>query len=460
MPTATSSLPYDQRPVNQRLSHIDGDNGLPFIGRSIDMFRDPVGLFRSYYERFGTISRISITGFKTVLLNHPDYAERVLLDRNKNFSCKMGWEPHMGDFFAGGLVMRDFGEHRAHRRIATESFKRDAMVEYTSQVQDVTAATVDRWSKAGEFLVHDEIKQLLIDIAFGVFCWLDESDQHLTTAVNDAFTDMMEGSIGYIRLDLPGLAYRRGLRGRAYLKQFFLDRIEKKRASDDRDSFAAFCKATTEDGEYYSDEDIANHMIFLMLAAHDTTASASTMAAYHLAHEQGVQDELAAEVRATLAESGPFTYDSLFRTLPLMEGVFHETIRMHPPVPMLMRRTVRACEIDGVPIPADSMVCVPVNFLQRHPEFWTDPNRFDPHRFSEERQEHRQHSFMWLPFGGGAHKCIGLHFARVLFTSLYSEIVKNYRIEFTKPGYFPTKIQHLPFTKPADGCPVRLVPRD
>ncbi|MEZ4328604.1 MAG: cytochrome P450 [Polyangiales bacterium] len=456
MQTTAAALPYDQRPPNKNLRHIDGDDGLPFLGRTIEMVRDPAVLFGDQYKRFGRISRVSITGFKTVLLNHPDYAETVLLDRDKNFSCKMGWKSHMGEFFDGGLVMRDFGEHRNHRRIATESFRREAMLEYTSQVQDVTKATVQRWGAARDIVIYDEIKRLLLDIAFNVFCWLDERDASEIPNINRAFSQMMEGAVGMVRFDLPGLSYHRGLEGRRYLKRFFLERIERKRASDDRDSFAAFCRATQENGEPYSDEDIANHMVFLMLAAHDTTASAATMAAYHLAHNQDIQEELRAELAAT---EGPIGYDTMFRTMPLMAGVFHETIRMHPPVAMLLRRTVRACEIDGVAIPADTMVCVPVAFLQRHPDFWTNPDSFDPHRFDEGRMEHRRHTFSWLPFGGGAHKCIGLHFARLLFTSLYAELLNQYRIEYRKPNYFPTKVQNLPFAKPTDGLPVRLVPR-
>lgn len=454
--TATAALPYDQRPPNKHLGHIQGDYGYPFLGRTIEMVKDPNALFADQYQRFGRISRTSITGFKTVVLNHPDYADVVLLDRDKNFSCKMGWKGHMGEFFDGGLVMRDFGEHRNHRRIATESFKRETMIEYATQVQSVTEATVKRWGESREMLMYDGIKQLLLDIAFGVFCWLDESDKAQLPQINRAFSEMMEGSVGMVRVDWPGTSYHRGLEGRRYLKRFFLERIDRKRASNDRDSFAAFCRATQEDGTPYSDEDIANHMIFLMLAAHDTTASAATMAAYHLANSQDVQDELAA---AVLATPRPIGYDTMFRTLPLMAGVFHETIRMHPPVAMLLRRTVKACEIDGIAIPADTMVCVPVAFLQRHPEFWTNPNAFDPHRFDEGREEHKGHPFMWLPFGGGAHKCIGLHFARLLFTSLYAELLSQYRIEFQKPGYFPTKVQNLPFAKPTDGLPVRLVPR-
>lgn len=223
--TATATLPYDQRPTNKHLGHLKGDNGLPFLGRTIEMVKDPNALFADQYQRFGRISRTSITGFKTVVLNHPDYADVVLSDRDKNFSCKMGWKDHMGEFFDGGLVMRDFGEHRNHRRIATESFRREAMIEYTTQVQSVTEATVQRWGAQRELLIYDGIKRLLLDIAFGVFCWLDKSDEAEIPEINRAFTDMMEGSVGMVRVDWPGTAYHRGLEGRRYLKRFFLERM-------------------------------------------------------------------------------------------------------------------------------------------------------------------------------------------------------------------------------------------
>ena len=70
---------------------------------------------------------VGITGNKCVLLLHPDYAQRVLMDREKNFSIKMGWESVMAEFFQGGLVMRDYDEHRIHRGIMNSSFKPPAM---------------------------------------------------------------------------------------------------------------------------------------------------------------------------------------------------------------------------------------------------------------------------------------------------------------------------------------------
>lgn len=448
-------IPYDRRPSNRDLSHIAGEYGLPFVGKTLDMFRDPQRLFAHYYAQYGPVSRISITGNKCVLLLHPDYAQRVLMDRERNFSTKMGWQPVMADFFQGGLVMRDYDEHRMHRGIMTSSFKPPAMRAYAKRIQVIAETAVHRWAQSDQILFYKEMKRLLLDIAFDVFCWVDDSEETVPK-INRAFTDMMEGALGIMRFDVPGFLYHRGLEGRRFLKQFFMDLVEKKRASDDEDVFAHFCKEKQESGEYYDDEDIADHMVFLMLAAHDTTTSASTMATYHLCQDYDLQQKLADEVAEWPEELG---FDHVFHGTNGLICVFYETIRMHPPVPMLLRRTIRECDFGSVKVPRDTMVCIPSTYIHRLPDWWSHPNTFDPHRFSEEVSEHRRHNFMWIPFGGGAHKCIGMHFARMLFLLTFRELLANYQIEFAKEDYCPAKLQHFPFTRPLDSLPVRLVER-
>ncbi|MGB5811097.1 MAG: cytochrome P450 [Polyangiales bacterium] len=446
-------LPYDQRPANRDLGRLDGEYGWPLVGKTLAMVQSPNEMFRRHFEKYGEVSRISITGNKCVLLLHPDHAQRVLLDREKNFSIKKGWESVMADFFEGGLVMRDYDEHRLHRGIMQSSFKPDAMRGYLTRIQVIVRRAVERWAKKDEFVFYDEVKRLLLEIAFDVFCWVEDSGATVRKA-NQAFTDMMEGALGIVRLPIPGLLYHRGIRGRATLKRFFMDLIAQKRASSDQDVFAHFCRSKTEDGAYYADEDIADHMVFLMLAAHDTTTSAATMAAYYLCHDFDLQERIGRDVPRSEA---PLSYEAFFHEMKEMVGLFYETIRLHPPVSVLLRRTIRECEFGGHRVPADTMVCVPSTFIHRHPGFWDEPDQFDHTRFSEERNEQRKHNFMWIPFGGGAHKCIGMHFARLLFMETFAEMMTGYRLEFTRRDYYPAKLQYFPFSKPTDGLPMRLV---
>ena len=122
----------------------------------------------------------------------------------------------------------------------------------------------------------------------------------------------------------------------------------------------------------------------------------------------------------------------------------------------MLRRTIGECDFGGVTVPPDTMVCVPSAYIHRLPDWWSHPNTFDPSRFSDEVGEHRKHNFMWIPFGGGAHKCIGMHFARLLFLLTFRELLGKYQIEYEKEDYYPTKLQHFPFTRPLDNLPVRL----
>ena len=267
---------------------------------------------------------------------------------------------------------------------------------YATKIQAIVEKTVQRWAVQDSIVFYDEVKRLLLDIAFEVFCWVDDSESQVPK-ISQAFTDMMEGALGIVRFDTPGFLYHRGLEGRRYLKQFFMDLIDKKRASDDEDAFAHFCREKTEDGEYYEDEDIADHMVFLMLAAHDTTTSAATMAAYYLCNDYPLQSKLAAQVQQWPRD---LDFETVFHSINGMIAVFYETVRMHPPVPLFLRRSIRDCEIGGVHVPADTMICIPGTYIHRLKDWWQDPNTFDPTRFSEEVSEPPQAqlhvgSFRW-----------------------------------------------------------------
>ena len=98
---------------------------------------------------------------------------------------------------------------------------------------------------------------------------IDKDDKD-RAAINKAFTDMMEGASAMMQYKIPGTAYYKGLKARRYLEKYFQSMIESKRYSSDPDAFTFLCKEKKENGEYFSDDEIADHMVFLMLGAHDT----------------------------------------------------------------------------------------------------------------------------------------------------------------------------------------------
>jgi cytochrome P450 len=442
---------YTRIPDNKNLDHIPGRYGLPLIGDTFRFVLNPFQVLDGHYRKYGPVFKASLTFQKFVVALGPEFTQQLMLDSKQNFSARMGYEAPLGDFFAGGLLMRDFEEHKFHRRIMQTAFKIDAMRTYVQQMQPIIDQQLHHWGQQDKFEFYPNIKTLLLDVGAKVFLGLD-LEGPATRDLNQSFLDMNEGVLALIRRDWPGLLYRKGMNGRRDLEKFFFGLVPQRRGVAGEDMATFFANEKTEEGEYFSDKVVGEHLIFLLLAAHDTTTSALTMAAYYLAHDQAWQERLREETRAL--GKNHLDYDDLGSAVPDLDHSFKEALRMNPPVPMLMRRTVREVELGGYQLAPHTMVQISPLYVHRMKEWWSEPHSFDPDRFA--REEHKQHSFLWAPFGGGAHKCIGLHFADMLFKCTLSSILANYRIRFAKPGQYPSKIQHFPFAKPMDNLPLVL----
>jgi cytochrome P450 len=141
--------------------------------------------------------------------------------------------------------------------------------------------------------------------------------------------------------------------------------------------------------------------------------------------------------------------------LASLDLVMKEALRLRAPVPVLARRTVKEVDVLGVRIPADTPVMVGVQFSHLMPEYWTDPGAFDPERFSPERREDRSHRMAWEPFGGGVHKCIGLHFGGLEVKAVLHRLLRDHRWTVDPSYVAPLDNHSLPF--PKDGGPIDLV---
>ena len=405
MTVAVSPPDYVKARDNKNLGHLPGSYGQPLVGYTFPFLSRPYEVLDTIYKTYGPIAKASLTFQKMVLCLGPEYIKLLTLDKEQVFSPQMGYDGPLGDFFAGGLLMRDFGEHKIHRRIMQTAFKTDAMRSYIDEMHPIIDRHLQHWGGRANndstgFHFYPNVKTLLLDLGTKVFLGLD-MDGDESKALNQDFLDMMAGTLALIRKDWPGLLYRKGMNGRRGLEKFFTDLVPTRRHNDGTDMASYFAKETDEQGNLFSEKVVADHLIFLLLAAHDTTTSALTMTTYLLAHDQQWQDRLRREALAL--GNGQVDYDDL-DTLLDTENVFRETLRLYPPVPQFMRRTVRDIDIDGHAIPAHTLLqCSPL-YTHRMREYWSKPHDFDPDRFAEGREEHKQHTFLWAPFGGGAHK--------------------------------------------------------
>jgi len=260
--------------------------------------------------------------------------------------------------------------------------------------------------------------------------------------------------ISVIRKPLPGTKMARGVAGRKRIVAYFSEQIPIRRARGGGDDlFSQLCHATHEDGALLSTEDVVDHMSFLMMAAHDTLTSSLTSFIGEIAANPEWQRKLRDEVNALgLAANAPTSFDNL-EAMPLTEMAFREALRIKPPVPSIPRRSVRDFTFMGYAIPGGTMIGVNPLFTHHMPAIWPEPQKFDPMRFTEEAQRNR-HRFAWVPFGGGAHMCLGLHFAYMQAKCFARHFLQNLEVSL-QPGYRPDW-QMWPIPKPRDGLRVTV----
>ncbi|WP_374408772.1 cytochrome P450 [Pelagerythrobacter sp.] len=430
------------------LAHIPGEGGMPVFGNTFRMLSDPHGFTRRMVETYGPVYRNKAFGGWNVALVGADANELVLFDRDRLFSSEQGWGPILELLFPRGLMLLDFDHHRADRRALSIAFKPGPMRHYADSLNRGIADAVKGWSGA-PMLFYPAIKQLTLDLAADSFIgipWGPEADR-----INRAFVDMVQASVAPIRAPLPFTSMRKGVKGRAYLVDYFIRETLRRRAEGGgQDMFSQFATATREDGTMLPVDEVVDHMIFLMMAAHDTITSSATTLVWLLAKHPEWQERLRAEITAITGGGHDVGYDDLAK-LDLTEMAFKESLRLIPPVPSTPRRALREFEFGGYRIPAGTPVGINQQYVHRMEEHWPDPDRFDPLRFTPEAVKAR-HKYAWVPFGGGAHMCIGLHFAYMQVKILMAQVLTRYEIAI-EPGYEP-EWQPWPIPRPKDGLRV------
>lgn len=453
MPTVSDLLPDGE---NRNLDSLPGNYGWPVIGNTFKLLKDPKAAQDEFFQKYGKVIRVDALFQRAVILLGPEANELVMMDKEKNFSSRKGWEKILGALFSNGLMLRDFEDHRAHRRIMNTAFKPKALKNYMEKMNPVLEAGISGWSGESSFSFYPSIKKLTLDVAAVVFVGMDLGVD--AKKVNQAFVDTVAASLAVVRFPVPGLAFWKGMKGRQYLIDFFSSMISSKRTSNDTDMFTQFCTNKNEEGQYYSDEDIVDHIIFLMMAAHDTTTSAITTMIYGLGKHPEWQAKLRQQCDVVYAETGNthLAYEDQDR-LELVEWAFKEALRLYTPVPSIPRRSIRSFEFEGHTIPANTAVSISPSYTHYMPSIWENPYEFEPDRFSPQRAEDKKHPFAWVPFNKGAHMCIGLHFAHMQVKAFIYQFLRMY--EFELPENYQLDMIQIPIPKPKDGLPLSIKTR-
>ncbi|WP_040518841.1 cytochrome P450 [Gordonia neofelifaecis] len=414
----------------------------------LQMRRDPFGYSDRKRLEFGDVSGMNAFGVRIVTCSGAEAANEILMNKDRAFANAPAWSYFIGPFFNRGIMLLDFDEHRHHRHILQQAFTPKVLKGYMDELQPIVAERVAQFP-TGRVKMFSELKALTLDVALEVFLGL-ELPQHEADRLNKAFIETVRAGVAYVRKPVPGGRWWKGLRSRKILEEFFYEHIDAKRATATPDLFSVLCHAESEDGETFTDEDVVNHMIFVLMAAHDTSTITMTQMSYWMAKHPEWQEKARAQ---SLEFGATLDYGDL-GDLTVLDAIMKESLRLCPPVPAQPRMAIKDTQVQGFFIPEGTMVTVPQLVNHRDRQYYTHPGMFDPDRFSADRAEDKGHRMAWMPFGGGVHKCIGLYFGQMEIKTVMHHLLRGY--EWSVPAGYEMPMDYSALPVPKDRLPVQL----
>lgn len=416
--------------------------------------RQGVAFFTSELTRFGDLYRGMSWLEPGVFVWDADEILRVLKNDEGVWSTAMGYDIFMRSTYldrpsnVGGPLSLDFADHRAAHAQLQPGFTSAAIQGYVSIVDRHCRDAVSRYLERGEIDFKREARRLLATASNEILTGFSEPDR--IARLDRAIVDVFRGPFALFMSRWDPF-FRRARSGYQHLFDTFVALVAERREIGGSDLFSRLA-AQGPDGPL-TDEGLVRLFIFIMVMGYETTAKALASMGYLLARHPEWQERLRAEF---LTERSARGSGAMATELPEFECAWKETLRFMPVLPGLPRRALRAVELRGHRLDPGTSVFLMIGGIGRHPRWWTDPNRFDPERFLPGRAEHRQHPGIFLPFGGGAHACIGMQLATMEARRFWGEMLT--RCRFTLKNDYSARHTHTPMGCVSGKVRLRLEP--
>jgi cytochrome P450 len=406
------------------------------LGSAVALQCDPLKFYSDMAQRYGEVVRTRLLFWPTYLVFHPDGVRHVLQEHHQNYDRQLFLYKGLGPFFGEGLATSSGPAWLQHRRLMQPAFHRARLAALGTLMTDAIGDMLTGWQTTAQqeqpLEVDQQMLRLTLRILGQALFRVDLSDE--TDVIGQAFTHLLTLLGEYVYLPFPPLSVptpgnrrmQAGLRTLNAVVQRLIEERRQPQQTAQHDLLSLLLEAQDEEsGQGLSDRQVRDEVFTLLFAGHETSANALTWALYLLAHHPAVEQRLQAEVDMVLAGQTP-TVEDLGR-LPYTRMVLEETLRLYPPGATIPRRAIAADVIGDVAIPANSLVFLTPYITHRHPDFWEQPEVFDPQRFTSERVAAR-HRFAYFPFGGGPHLCIGQHFALMEVQLALAMIAQRYQL--------------------------------
>jgi len=440
---------------------LDGSKTLR-IFQLLHWIADPLGYMESNAAKYGDIflGQISPNAAKVVLVSNPE-ALQTILSNPKQFPAP----GHLNELFksllgASSVIMLDNPQHQKQRKLLLPPFHGERMQAYSQLICDLTKEVTSQWQVGTPFSVRNTMQKITMRVILQAVFGLHKGERY--AELEELLSKRLNATSSPLNASLiffPFLAKDYGFWSpgrRLKIQQNRIDEllyaeIRDRRSqgeSDRADILSLLLSARDENGQGMTDEELRDELMTLLVAGHETTATALTWALYWTHQIPEVQQKLLAEIDSLGENPDPM---SLFK-LPYLTAVCQETLRIYPVGMLTFPRLAKESEeVTGKYLEAGSVILGSIYLLHQRVDLYPEPKKFKPERFLE-----RQFSpYEYMPFGAGARRCIGATLAEFELKLVLATILRQYQLELADSR--PVKPQRRGLTLgPAGGVKMVL----
>jgi cytochrome P450 family 135 len=443
-----------------RTSFLGGDTVPPVVATGLPpgprwpVFLQSVALMRFrhrfhpyLHRRYGDVFTIRLIpgGRPLVMFTRPEHAKEIFAGDPEVFHAGKGNSilgPIMGEH---SLLLQDSSQHKRARKLLMPAFNGHALRGYRSLVSELASAEVGRWRPDTEFRSLDRMNALTLEVILRVvFGVTDEIRlarlRPRVTATVDVSPAVLLGW-GYPWLQRFGV-WKRTVENQYELDRLMYAEIRERRGAPDladrTDVLSRLILVGAEDDDALDDTELRDQLVTLLLAGHETTASALSWALYEVGRDRALLRRC-----QQAADDGDDEW---------LEAVLKEAMRLHPVIPMVVRTLMQPATIGGIDLPAGATVAPSIVMAHQKPDNHPDPWRFDPERFLGRNPP----TNTWIPFGGGVRRCIGAGFSLMEGVAVLREVFTAYDV--TAVGDDEPKVRNIT-SVPRRGARIRLSSR-
>lgn len=442
-----------------------GPRGLPIIGVVRDVRKDVLGWLMRTATEHGPVAQYRFGPGRAYLVTHPDGLKHVLQDHVKNYTKEHFSYSLARRVVGNGLLTSEGETWLKQRRLAQPAFHRARITAMAQQMVRAAAELTEQWSEAQRtgaprHVVRDMMALTLRIVGEALFGTDMRAEIQAVSASFNVLSEQTVDRFRSLRLIPPVLptAYDRAFRRAHHALRDVVARViaERRKHPEDRgDLLSMFMLARDEEtGAQMDDAHLQDELLTMMLAGHETTATALSWTWVLLEQNTGPEQLLHAELDSVLGGRLPTADD--VPQLAYTRRVLDEALRLYPPIYVLSRKVLQDDTVCGYQVLGGSSLDMSPYVTHRLPEFWPDPEKFDPDRFTPDKVAARPR-YAYFPFLGGPRQCIGNNFALMEGTLILASLAQRYRPRMMA-GYKPTP-EPLITLRPAKELPAVITSR-